>query len=142
MAGTEDETGDASGVTLSKRLPRSGVRPVLIDCVDVESEVDLPTLVVVQGDVHVLGIQERAEDLVDAPVELVEVLRAAREVGDAIQRGLRLRRRRLPLDLCLERGDASLQGRVGGCVLFGRDAGSSLGEVRSTRRVDGRPGRV
>jgi hypothetical protein len=67
---------------------------------------------------------------VDAPVELVEVVRAAREVGDAVERSVRLRGRRLALDLRLERGDAPFQRRVGRWLLVRCDAGTSLGANR------------
>jgi hypothetical protein len=66
---------------------------------------------------------------VDPAVELLDVLRAPGQIGDRVQRRLGLGRRRLSLDLGLERGDAALQGRIGRLLLVRRDAGSSLGEA-------------
>ena len=74
-----------------------------VDVVDAVRPVDQLPLLVVDGDVEVLGVHELADDLVDRPVELLHVLSGARQLGDAVQRVLHLGGARL---LCFDAGHA------------------------------------
>ena len=105
-SGAQDVGGQAAGERLVDGSQLRGVRPVGVDGVDVEREVDLLPLCVVQGDVEVLGVDEPGEDLVDAAVELLHLAGRAGQLGDAIQGRLGPRRVGLARELCLELGDA------------------------------------
>src|SRR5258706_6982635 len=91
--------------------PAVGVRVL---GVDVERKRDLATFRVVQGDVEVPGVEQLADDLVDAAVELLYLRRPAGELRDAVERRLGRRGMRLPLELCLELCNSPLRGLGGG----------------------------
>ena len=67
-----------------------GSGKVPVDLVDVVRPVDQLPLLVVERDEEVLRVHELADDLVDRPVELLHVLRRARQLRDAVQRALHL----------------------------------------------------
>ena len=78
----------APGLALAERIPLVGVRDVEVDLVDVVGPADQLPLVVVQRDEEVVRVHELADDGVHLAVELLHVLRRARELGDPVQRRL------------------------------------------------------
>ena len=71
-------------------VPLARVGDVEVNGVDVVREVDPLSLLVVERDEDVPRVHELADDLVDSAVELLHILGGTRQLGDAVQRVLRL----------------------------------------------------
>ena len=70
------------------RLPEVGVGERVAGLVDAVGPVERLVLLVVQDDVEVVRVHQLAHDAMDVRVELLHVVRAARGLGDAVQRRL------------------------------------------------------
>ena len=92
LAGPQHVGGCPPRLPAAKGIPRVRVGNVGIDLVDVIGEADQLPLLVVERDVEVVRVHQLADDGVHRPVELLQVLRRARELGDAVERGLHLLR--------------------------------------------------
>ena len=84
--------GHPARLTAAELDPLVRVGPVVVELVDPVGVVDQLPLLVVERDVEVVRVHQLADDGVHRPVELLQVLRRARELGDAVQRGLHLLR--------------------------------------------------
>ena len=71
-------------------LPPVRIGEVGVDLVDVVRPVDQPALLVVERDIEVARVHELADDTVDRPVELLQVVGRARQLGDPVQGFLHL----------------------------------------------------
>ena len=89
-AGAEHVRGRAAGVACAEGVPHVGVRHIHLDLVDVVGPADQLALLVIEGDEEVVRVHQLADDRVHLPVELLHVLRRARQLGDAVQPGLNL----------------------------------------------------
>ena len=76
---------DPGGLPRPHRLPHVRVGDVLVHLVAVERPVHPLAFLVVQHDVEVLRVHELADDAVDLGVELLHVLRGARDLRDAVE---------------------------------------------------------
>ena len=92
LAGAERVPRHAACLAVTELDPLVRLRPVVVELVDVVGEVDQLPLFVVEGDVEVLRVHQFADDGVHRPVELLQVLRCACELGDSVERGLHLLR--------------------------------------------------
>ena len=93
LAGAEHVSRHPARLAVAELDPLVYLGPVLVvELVDVVREVDQLPLLVVEGDVEVARVHQLADDGVNRPVELLQVLRRARELRDAVERGLHLLR--------------------------------------------------
>jgi hypothetical protein len=91
LARSEDVRRYAPCLPRADRVPLVRIGEIVVgDLVDVIGPVHELALLVVQGDIEVPRVHELADDLVDRAVELLHVLRGARELRDAVKRVLDL----------------------------------------------------
>ena len=90
LPGSQDVGGCAPRVSLAERLPLVRVGEVDVDLVDVIRPADQLPRVVVQRDEEVVRVHQRADDGVHLAIELLQVARRARKLGDPVQRRLNL----------------------------------------------------
>ena len=81
---------DPARVARAELIPLVGVRNIEIDLVDVVRPADQLPLLVIEGDEEVARVHQLADDRVHGAVELLHVLRRARQLGDSVERGLNL----------------------------------------------------
>ena len=85
LAGPQHVGRQAARVPDAHRLPRLGIRHLQIHRVHVIRKVQRVALVVVQGDVRVVGVHELADDAMDRGIERVEIFCRAGCFGDPVQ---------------------------------------------------------
>jgi hypothetical protein len=88
LAGTEPIPGHPARLAAAELDPLVRLGPIIVELVCPVGVVDQLSLVVVERDVEVVRVHQLADDAMHRPVELLHVPSRARELGDAVERGL------------------------------------------------------